>query len=248
MGDTPEIPVWEWREAFLEHCKLDPLTRLVGLAIAEHAKVSTGRHAYPGYARLRKVTGIVDVRTIRSRVKLLEESGWLQLVHKGSSPLGGKRRAREWNLTIRPGTPHVPSQDRREDVLGTSGADDWAHAVQRPGTPDATPSFPEPLLEAAESIDVEVERRLRQRMAAGETIRSPERVRKLIRGDVEKERAAKATAGAAAARQFGRDRAYVDGLTRQEVVEDVARYFPVRSHREAAMDAYDSCRAMSAAS
>ena len=149
-----DLPVWEWRALFLGQCDLDPYARLVGLVLSHKANVQDGRRIFPGMAYLMTATGGMDKRTIRDRLTLLEETGWIERVLDGGSTKGGKRLAREWILTLpegaRLGTPDVPSRAEESppiapdpaDRLGTSGVHDQVHGVHGPGTWDVPPSLP----------------------------------------------------------------------------------------------------------
>ncbi len=144
------LPVWEWRALFLDHCALDPYARLLGLVLSHKANVEDGRRIFPGMAYLMKATGGMDKRTIRDRLTLLEETGWIVRVLDGGSTKGGRRLAREWVLAVpeaaRLGTPDAtsPVSDGHptDSRLGTSGARDQVHGVHGPGTWDVPPSLP----------------------------------------------------------------------------------------------------------
>lgn len=145
-----ELPSWEWREAFVEHAKVDAYGVLVGLVVSLSADVRTGEHAHPGLAAIVERTHIRDKRTIRDRLRQLENAGWLTVTHPGGSPKSGRRMAREWTLTVPPlVASDVTSRPGTRDETGhhgpgTSDARTRYTRRARPGAPDDTPPLPSP--------------------------------------------------------------------------------------------------------
>lgn len=151
MTAAPSVEPWKWRARFVDEADLDSLGILVGFVISEYADLDTGRHARPGFAAIRRRTRIKDDRTVRDRVHRIEEQGWLLVTHAGSSPKGGRRRAREWSLVIPAGLGTSDGSSRlgtsdatSRDGLGTSGAATGCIPRDRLGAPDGTPPIPSP--------------------------------------------------------------------------------------------------------
>lgn len=126
MTEGEGIAPWAWRSEFVQHADTDVYGLAAGIVVSMAADVDTGKHARPGFASLQWLTRIKDDRTLRDRLRSLEAAGWLHVAVEGGSPKGGKRLAREWSLSIPPGTSGAGSQNRPPTPDGSS----------RPPTPD----------------------------------------------------------------------------------------------------------------
>ena len=72
-----------WRRA-IRNSDLTPTCRHVALELAEFMDYDTLCNAYPGAARLAKLTGY-HPRTVERTLRRLETEGWVQCVHRGGS-------------------------------------------------------------------------------------------------------------------------------------------------------------------
>jgi hypothetical protein len=87
-----------WRQALShERCKLTPTQRLVAHVVANHAD-REGKGARAGADRIAGETGLV-VRTVRTSLAVLVDSGWLKLVTRGGQ-VGQMRVANTYHLVI----------------------------------------------------------------------------------------------------------------------------------------------------
>lgn len=130
----PAHPVLAWRRAVLaEHdpahpAALDSSARLVAAVLAEH--VDSNGKAWPGADRLSRCTAL-GLRTVRVRLKMLEDLGWLEVLERGGQP-GGPRTS-VVRITIPPGVTRAPGA--RVDGV-TRAADAPVDGVARaPGAP-----------------------------------------------------------------------------------------------------------------
>lgn len=65
-----------WRRAVFADATLNTTTKLVALAIAEHADYATGRNAWPSNAKLSEMCAC-SVRTVTTARRLLAATGWI---------------------------------------------------------------------------------------------------------------------------------------------------------------------------
>lgn len=83
-----------WHKALLNDAQLEPLTKLVAVAVWDDAN-EDGTHAWPGARRLAARTGLSDA-SVRKHLALARNAGWLERV-KVRPP--GTRLADEYRLT-----------------------------------------------------------------------------------------------------------------------------------------------------
>ena len=86
-------PVFRWRRSICESA-LPATARHTALTLSLYMNESGGS-AFPGGARLRDETGL-SLRTVRTALATLEETGWLIVVRRGSSLPGKVRIATEY--------------------------------------------------------------------------------------------------------------------------------------------------------
>ena len=98
MSDRPTIhPVLSWRSAICDST-LPATTRHVALTLSIYMN-ERGGSAYPGGTLLAKDTGL-SLRTVRTALMLLEETGWLNVVTRGGALKGQRRTATVYQAAI----------------------------------------------------------------------------------------------------------------------------------------------------
>lgn len=111
-------PLFTWRSAISESC-LKPVERHCLLALSLYMN-ERGGSAYPGSTRLAHDTGY-HVVTVKKALQVATDAGWLHVVKKGGSPVGGLRKATEY-------VAHTPvditESDRESETTGSRECSD----------------------------------------------------------------------------------------------------------------------------
>lgn len=127
-------PLFTWRSAICES-GLKPTTRHVLLALSLYMN-QRGGSAYPGSARLAHDTGL-HLGTVKTALQDAVTEGYLAVLKRGGSPVGGKRLATEY-AACAPG--HGPTDrvwtDRGQTTTGSSDSADRVSSVQLPVVQD----------------------------------------------------------------------------------------------------------------
>jgi hypothetical protein len=109
MSERPTIhPVLTWRSALCDS-GLPATARHVALTISIYMN-ERGGSAYPGGTRLAEDTGL-SLRTVRSALAVLEQSGWLTVVERGGATKGSKRTATIYQAAIPTSAAVAPVQE-----------------------------------------------------------------------------------------------------------------------------------------
>ncbi len=124
-------PLFTWRSAISD----SPLTSterhcLLALSLYMNER---GASAYPGSARLAHDTDY-HVDTVKRALSQAAAAGWLIILEKGGSPVGGVRHASEYAANIPVDNCHIPVDNYRGS--GTTGGPDAADrgsSLVRPG-------------------------------------------------------------------------------------------------------------------
>ena len=109
MSERPTLhPVLTWRSALCDS-GLPATARHVALTISIYMN-ERGGSAYPGGTRLAEDTGL-SLRTVRTALATLEQTGWLTVVTRGGAKKGEKRTATIYQAAIPTSEAVAPVQE-----------------------------------------------------------------------------------------------------------------------------------------